>query len=153
MIKKIFFNFIKMILIISPIIIFCIDFCVTFWGVDYELNVDQTNITVIEENLQKDNIKVENLNDVKKIEISGAGLNDYSDLSFHYKDNSIKSVNLYNKQAYYIEQYLSKHHKFNYDDMFEISIFISLTTMVVTYICGKKKWQTIKNSNLLRIQE
>lgn len=139
MIKKIFFNFIKMILIISPIIIFCIDFCVTFWGVDCELNVDQTNITVIEGNLQKDNIKVENLNDVKKIEISGAGLNDYSDLSFHYKDNSIKSVNLYNKQAYYIEQYLRKHHKFNYDDMFEISIFISLTTMVVTYICGKKK--------------
>lgn len=140
MIKKIFLNFIKIILIISPIIIFCIDFCVTFWGVNYELNVDQTNITVIEENLQKDNIKIEKLNDVNKIEISGAGLNDYSVLSFHYKDNSIKSVNLYlNKKTYYTEQYLSKHHKFNYNDMFEFSIFISLTTIVVTYICGKKK--------------
>ena len=139
MIKKIFLNFIKIILIISPIIIFCIDFCVTFWGVNYELNVDQTNITVIEENLQKDNIKIEKLNDVNKIEISGAGLNDYSVLSFHYKDNSIKSVNLYLNKKYYTEQYLSKHHKFNYNDMFEFSIFISLTTMVVTYICGKKK--------------
>ena len=77
---------------------------------------------------------------MNKIEISGAGLNDYSVLSFHYKDNSIKSVNLYlNKKTYYTEQYLSKHHKFNYDDMFEFSIFISLTTMVVTHICVKKK--------------
>ena len=59
---------------------------------------------------------------MNKIEISGAGLNDYSVLSFHYKDNSIKSVNLYlNKKTYYTEQYLSKHHKFNYDDMFEFS--------------------------------
>lgn len=40
---KRFFDFIKIILIISPIIIFCIDFCATFWGVNYELNVDQTN--------------------------------------------------------------------------------------------------------------
>ena len=139
MIKKIFFNFIKMILIISPIIIFCIDFCVTFWGVDYELNVDQTNITVIEENLQKDNIKVENLNDVKKIEISGAGLNDYSVLSLHYDDNSIKSTNLYLNESYNIEKYLSKHHKFNYNDMVKISIFISLTTIVFTIYAGRKK--------------
>ena len=127
-------------MIISPIIIFGIDFCATFWGVNYELNVDQNNIAVIEENLQKDNIKIEKSKDIRKIEISGAGLNDYSVLSFHYKDNSIKSVNLYlNKKTYYTEQYLSKHHKFNYDDMFEFSIFISLTTMVVTHICGKKK--------------
>lgn len=144
--KKILF--IIFLIIIFPIIILGIDFCITFWGVNYELNVDQTNITVIEENLQKDNIKIEDLNDVNKIEISGAGLNDYSVLSFHYKDNSIKSVNLYlNKQTYYTEQYLSKHHKFNYDDMFEFSIFISLTTMVVTYICGKKKMAE-KNSKV-----
>ena len=74
MIKKIFLNFIKIILIISPIIIFCIDFCVTFWGVNYELNVDQTNITVIEENLQKDNIKIEKLNDVNKFDNNGCYL-------------------------------------------------------------------------------
>ena len=137
---KRFFNFIKIILIISPIIIFCIDFCATFWGVNYELNVDQTNIAVIEENLQKDDIKIENLKDVRKIEISGAGLNDYSVLSLHYDDNSIKSTNLYlNEKSYYIDQYLSKHHKFNYNDMAKISIFISLTTIVFTIYAGRKK--------------
>ena len=126
--RKRFLNFIKIILIISPVIVWSIDFCATFWGVNYELNVNQTNVAVIEENLQKDNIKVENLKDVSKIEISGAGLNDYSVLSLHYNDNSIKSINLYlNKKSYYIEQYLSKHHKFNYNDMDGISVFISLT--------------------------
>ena len=136
---KSFFNFIKIILIISPIIIFCIDFCATFWGVNYELNVDQTNIAVIEENLQKDDIKIENLRDVRKIEISGAGLNDYSVLSLHYDDNSIKSTDLYLNESYNIEKYLSKHHKFNYNDMVEISIFISFTTIVFTIYAGRKK--------------
>ena len=136
---KRFLNFIKIILIISPIIIFGIDFCVTFWGVNYELNVDKTNIAVIEENLQKDNIKIEDLKDVRKIEISGAGLNDYSVLSLHYDDNSIKSTNLYlNEKSYYIEQYLSKHHKFNYNDMVKISIFISLMIIVVTIYIERK---------------
>lgn len=137
--RKRFLNFIKIILIISPVIVWSIDFCATFWGVNYELNVNQTNVAVIEENLQKDNIKVENLKDVSKIEISGAGLNDYSVLSLHYNDNSIKSINLYlNKKSYYIEQYLSKHHKFNYNDMVGISVFISLTTIVVTIYVGRK---------------
>lgn len=136
---KSFFNFIKIILIISPIIIFCIDFCATFWGVNYELNVDQTNIAVIEENLQKDDIKIENLRDVRKIEISGAGVNDYSVLSLHYDDNSIKSTDLYLNESYNIEKYLSKHHKFNYNDMVKISIFISLTTIVFTIYAGRKK--------------
>ena len=136
---KRFFNFIKIILIISPIIIFCIDFCATFWGVNYELNVDQTNIAVIEENLQKDDIKIEDLKDVRKIEIRGAGLNDYSVLSLHYDDNSIKSTNLYLNESYNIEKYLSKHHKFNYNDMVKISIFISLTTIVFTIYAGRKK--------------
>ena len=136
---KRFLNFIKIILIISPIIIFGIDFCVTFWGVNYELNVDKTNIAVIEENLQKDNIKIEDLKDVRKIEISGAGLNDYSVLSLHYDDNSIKSTNLYfNEKSYYIDQYLSKHHKFNYNDMVKISIFISLMIIVVTIYIERK---------------
>ena len=136
---KSFFNFIKIILIISPIIIFCIDFCANFWGVNYELNVDQTNIAVIEENLQKDNIKIEKSKDIRKIEISGAGVNDYSVLSLHYDDNSIKSTNLYLNESYNIEKYLSKHHKFNYNDMVKISIFISLTTIVFTIYAGRKK--------------
>ena len=136
---KRFFDFIKIILIISPIIIFCIDFCATFWGVNYELNVDQNNIAVIEENLQKDNIKIEKSKDIRKIEISGAGLNDYSVLSLHYDDNSIKSTNLYLNESYNIEKYLSKHHKFNYNDMVKISIFISLTTIVFTIYAGRKK--------------
>lgn len=109
-------------------------------GVNYELNVDQNNIAVIEENLQKDNIKIEKSKDIRKIEISDAGLNDYSVLSLHYDDNSIKSTNLYlNEKSYYIYQYLSKHHKFNYNDMVEISIFISLTTIVFTIYAGRKK--------------
>ena len=137
---KRFFDFIKIIQIISQIIILGIDFCATFWGVKYELNVDQNNIAVIEENLQKDNIKIEKSKDIRKIEISGAGLNDYSVLSLHYDDNSIKSTNLYlNEKSYYIYQYLSKHHKFNYNDMVEISIFISLTTIVFTIYAGRKK--------------
>ena len=138
---KRFLNFIKIILIISPVITFCIDFCATFWGVNYELNVNQTNIAVIEENLQKDNIKIEDSKDIRKIEISGAGLNNYSVLSLHYDDNSINSTNLYlNEKSYYIEQYLSKHHKFNYNDMVKISIFISLTTVVITIYIERKKW-------------
>lgn len=88
----------------------------------------------------KDNIKIENSKDIRKIEISGAGLNDYSVLSLHYDDNSIKSTNLYfNEKSYYIDQYLSKHHKFNYNDMAKISIFISLTTIVFTIYVGRKK--------------
>ena len=132
-------NIIKIIIIISPIIIFCIDFCATFWGVNYELNVNQTNIAVIEENLQRDNIEIENLKDISKIEISGAGLNDYSVLSIHYNDDSIKSINLYlNEKTYSIEQYLNKHHKFNWNDMVEISTFISLATIVVTIYSRRK---------------
>ena len=34
----------------------------------------KTNIAVIEENLQKDDIKIEDLKDVRKIEIRGAGV-------------------------------------------------------------------------------
>ncbi len=137
--RKTVINIIKIIIIISPIIIFCIDFCATFWGVNYELNVNQTNIAVIEENLQRDNIEIENLKDISKIEISGAGLNDYSVLSIHYNDDSIKSINLYlNEKTYSIEQYLNKHHKFNWNDMVEISTFISLATIVVTIYSRRK---------------
>ena len=103
------------------------------------MNVNQTNIAVIEENLQRDNIEIENLKDISKIEISGAGLNDYSVLSIHYNDDSIKSINLYlNEKTYSIEQYLNKHHKFNWNDMVEISTFISLATIVVTIYSRRK---------------
>ena len=143
--KKMVNNLIKIILIILPIIVFCIDFCATFWGVEYELNVNQTNIMLIEESLQKDNIKIDNLNNVIKIEIRGAGLNDYSVLMFYYNDNSIKSIDLYlNKQSYYIEQYLSKHHKFNYNDMFYISGGISLLTIGFSLYTYKKNKKQIK---------
>lgn len=137
--KKTIINIIKILFIISPIIIFCIDFCATFWGVNYELDVNQTNIAVIEENLQRDNLEIENLKDISKIEISGAGLNDYSILSIYYNDNSIKSINLYlNEKNYSIEQYLNKHHKFNWNDMTKISTFISLATIVVTIYSRRK---------------
>ena len=143
--KKMVKNLIKIILIILPIIVFCIDFCATFWGVEYELNVNQTNIMLIEESLQKDNIKIDNLNNVIKIEIRGAGLNDYSVLMFYYNDNSIKSIDLYlNKQSYYIEQYLSKHHKFNYNYMFYISGGISLLTIGFSLYTYKKNKKQIK---------
>ena len=69
MIKKIFFNFIKVVLIILPIIVFCTDFINSFWGPIYKLNVNSSNITAIEETLQKDNIEIENLNNVIKIEV------------------------------------------------------------------------------------
>ena len=58
MIKKIFFNFIKVVLIILPIIVFCTDFIKSFWGPIYKLNVNSSNITAIEETLQKDNIEI-----------------------------------------------------------------------------------------------
>lgn len=64
MIKKIFLNFIKVVLIILPIIVFCTDFIKSFWGQIYKLNVNSSNITAIEETLQKDNIEIENLNNV-----------------------------------------------------------------------------------------
>ena len=67
MIKKIFFNFIKILLIISPIIVFCISFINTFWGPIYKLDVNFDNITAIEESLHKDNIEIENLNNVIRI--------------------------------------------------------------------------------------
>ena len=69
MIRKIFSNFIKIVLIISPIIVLYINFINTFWGSIYKLDVNTGNITVIQELLHKDNIKIENLNNVVKIEL------------------------------------------------------------------------------------
>ena len=138
MIKKIFLNFIKVVLIILPIIVFYTDFIKTFWGPIYKLNVNSSNITAIEETLQKDNIEIENLNNVIKIELCGQGLWDYESLDFYYSDGKSKSVNLYTtEQHYYIEEYL--YNTFNYDYIFKISIFISLSTIVFTIYVGIRK--------------
>lgn len=139
MIKKNIINIIRIILIFLPVIVFCVDFCATFRGTMYELNVNQTNIADIKEVLQKDNIKIENINNVTKIKISGAGLNDYYILSFYNNDTLIKSMDLYLNNNYYIEQYLTKHHTFNYDDMVYISTFISALTIGITIYVGIKK--------------
>lgn len=145
MIKKIFLNFIKVVLIILPIIVFCTDFIKTFWGPIYKLNVNSSNITAIEETLQKDNIEIENLNNVIKIELCGQGLWDYESLDFYYSDGKSKSVNLYTtEQHYYIEEYLYNN-TFNYDYIFKISIFISLATIVFTIYVGIRKKIQLKN--------
>lgn len=145
MIKKIFFNFIKVVLIILPIIVFCTDFIKTFWGTIYKLNVNSSNITAIEETLQKDNIEIENLNNVIKIELCGQGLWDYYSLNFYYSDGKSKSVNLYTtEQHYYIEEYLYNN-TFKYDYIFKISIFISLSTIVFTIYVGIRKKKQLKN--------
>ena len=44
---------------------------------------------------------VENINNVTKIKISGAGLNDYYILSFYNNDTLIKSMDLYLNNNYY----------------------------------------------------
>jgi hypothetical protein len=142
MIKKVFLNFIKVILITLPIIVFCTDFIKTFWGPIYKININSSNITSIEETLQKDNIEIENIENVIKIELCGQGLWDYESLDFYYSDGKVKSVYLYTtEQHYYIEEYLYKN-TFNYDYIFIISIFISLSTICVTiYVSIRKKKQ------------
>ena len=142
MIKKVFLNFIKVILITLPIIVFCTDFINTFWGPIYKININSSNITAIEETLQKDNIEIENIENVIKIELCGQGLWDYESLDFYYSDGKVKSVYLYTtEQHYYIEEYLYKN-TFNYDYIFIISIFISLSTICVTiYVSIRKKKQ------------
>ena len=109
MLKKIFLNFVKIILIILPIIVLCINFINTFWGTIYKLNINSDNINIIEELLYKDNIEIENLDNVIEIELCGQGLWDYDSLNFYYSDGKIKSVNLYvADQHYYIYEYLYK---------------------------------------------
>lgn len=150
MIRKIFSNFIKIVLIISPIIVLYINFINTFWGSIYKLDVNTGNITVIQELLHKDNIKIENLNNVVKIELCGQGLCSYDSLDFYYSDGKIKSVKLYiNKQHYYIYEYLYKN-TFNYDDVFKFSIFISLLTIGVTIFVEIKKKKSVDNKNYNR---
>lgn len=104
----------------------------------YKLDVNSSNIMAIEEILHKDNIEIDNINNLIRIELCGQGLWDYESLNFYYNDGKIKSINLYtSEKSYYIDEYLYSN-TFNYDDMFKISIFISLTTIIVT-ICVKIK--------------
>ena len=84
------------------------------------------------------NIEIDNINNLIRIELCGQGLWDYESLDFCYNDGKIKSINLYTTEKnYYIYEYLYSN-TFNYDDMFKISIFISLITIGVT-ICVKIK--------------
>lgn len=143
MIKKIFLNLIKVVLIISPVIVLCISFVKTFWGPIYKLDVNSSNIMAIEEILHKDNIEIDNINNLIRIELCGQGLWDYESLDFCYNDGKIKSINLYTTEKnYYIYEYLYSN-TFNYDDMFKISIFISLITIGVT-ICVKIKRKKVQ---------
>lgn len=145
MIKKIFFNFVKILLIISPVIVLGVSFIRTFWGPIYKIDVTADNIAVIEEILNKDNIEIEYINNVTQIELCGQGLWDYKSLNFYYNNGKIKSVNLYiDEQHYYIYEYLHNN-TFNDDDIFKISIFISLSTIVVTVYIGRKKKKSVDN--------
>ena len=82
MIKKVFLNFIKVILITLPIIVFA-QILLRLFGVPiYKININSSNITSIEETLQKDNIEIENIENVIKIELCGQGLWDYESLDF-----------------------------------------------------------------------
>lgn len=139
MIKSSSIKVIIVMLIILPIIVFGVYFCKSFWGAKYKLNVNSSNITDIEETLYKDNIKIDDFNNVIRIELCGAGLNDYSTLKVYYNNYKNKSIDLYfDKQPYYIEKYLAKH-TFYYDDVFNISVFISVVTIIITIWKSRKK--------------
>ena len=147
MIKKIFLNFIKVVLIILPIIVFCTDFIKSFWGPIYKLNVNSSNITAIEETLQKDNIDIENLNNVIKIELCGQGLWDYYSLNFYYSDGKSKSVNLYTtEQHYYIEEIAS--------DVFLViwknKERLDINKEIAPYIAGTTKKLILKRKNNIK---
>lgn len=137
MIKKIFLIFIIILLISSPILVLGVDLVITFWGPIYKLEVNSSNIEVIEELLYKDNIVIENLDNVTRIELCGQGLWDYYSLDFYYGDSKTKSVNLYHNQNYYIDEYLADN-TFGYNEIFKISLLVSLLTIGVTiYVSGK----------------
>ncbi len=140
--KRVIVIFMKILLICLPIIVFIYYFFVTFWGVAVELNVNTTNIDSIKEVLLKDNIRVDDINNINKVTISGAGLNDFSYLTFYYNDSDkVQCIHLYNNEYYNIEQYLYEN-TFNYNDIFNISIFISLLTIFLslfTYFIAKNK--------------
>ena len=109
---------------------------------EYTYEIPLRFLLPILNNYNKDNIEIDNINNLIRIELCGQGLWDYESLNFYYNDGKIKSINLYtSEKSYYIDEYLYSN-TFNYDDMFKLSIFISLTTIIVT-ICVK-----IKRKNL-----
>lgn len=140
--KQLVINFVKIILILLPIIIFVVYFCVTFRGPIYILNVNQTNINAISEALSKDNIKVDNLNDVNKIEVRGRGLWNHDDLNFLHDNNGeityLYDTILYHNEHYYIRDYLEEN-CFDIDLIFNISILISLSTIFISLYTNKKE--------------
>lgn len=137
MIKKIFLIFIIILLISSPIIIFSIYFVNSFWGPMYELEVNSSNIESIEEVLYKDNIEIENLKNVTKIELCGQGFRDYDRLVFYCSDVKAESVELFHNQNYHIYKYLVDN-TFGYNEIFKISLWVSLLTIGATiYVSGK----------------
>lgn len=139
--KNVVINFIKIILVFLPIIVFVIDFCMSFKGTIYILNIDQTNITAISEALIKDNIKVDDLNNANRIEVCGAGLNDFSYLYLYNVNNGestcLLSEFLFQNEHYYIKDYLEEN-CFVRDIIYNISIFISLS-IIFSYIYTNKK--------------
>ncbi len=140
--KKLVINFIKIILIFLPVIVFIVYAYITFWGPIYILDVDQTNITAISDALSKDNIEIDNLNDVNKIEVRGAGLWDYKELNFLQDNNGkityLYDTNLYNNEHYYIMDYLEEN-CFDIDFIFYISIIVSLSTIFISLYTNKKR--------------
>lgn len=139
MIKKLFLFFFIIVLISSPIIVLGVNFVITFWGPIYKLEVNSSNIEVIEELLYKDNIEIENLDNVTRIELCGQGLWDYNSLDFYYSDSKTKSINLYHNQNYHIYKYLADN-TFGCNEIFKISQLVSVLTIGITiYISGKKK--------------
>ena len=143
--KQLVINFVKIILILLPILVFSVYFCITFRGPIYILNVNQTNINAISEALSKDNIKVDNLNDVNKIEVRGRGLWNYDDLNFLHDNNGeityLYDTILYNNEHYYIRDYLEDN-CFDIDLIFNISILISLSTIFISLYKNKKEKYT-----------
>lgn len=135
--KKIFLYFLIIVLISSPILVLGVVLVNTFWGPMYKLEVNSSNIEVIEELLDKYNIEIENLNDVTRIELCGQGFWDYDSLDFYKSNGKIKSVELYHNENYHIYKYLADN-TFGYNEIFKISLLVSLLTIGVTiYVSGK----------------
>ena len=87
--------------------------------------------------LEKDNIKVENIDKVNKIELCGEGLWDYRSLKFIKKSNTettyIYETYLYDNEEYHIVEYL-KNNSLNIDWIFFGSIIVSCATIIISII-------------------
>ena len=135
--KKIFIFLLVTILILLPAIILIGYFFKTFWGPIYSIDISEANIEIIQEVLEKDNIKVENIDKVNKIELCGEGLWDYRSLKFIKKSNTettyIYETYLYDNEEYHILEYL-KNNSLNIDWIFLGSIIVSCATIIISII-------------------